>query len=417
MKDTIHSLLAHYADYFHDSPFDVRYWDGNSRHYGTGKSVFSLNLKSKNAVKRALRNGALGVAEAYMDTSLDIEGDLQAFQKFESAPIYEKMQLSLWEKLKFLVSLFMTSNTINGAKKNVKHHYDLGNSFYGLWLDPSMTYTCAYFADEEDDLAQAQRNKHEYICRKLRLEPGMTLVDIGCGWGAMLVYAAQNYGVKGTGYTISEEQAKWAREDIKRLGLENRVTIELKDYREAEGQFDRWVSIGMFEQVGKSFFDTFFGEISRILKPGGIGLLHTIGSSEPYTNNPWIEKYIFPGGHLPQLSDLAKGLNDFGLNPIDIEDLRLHYGQTLDNWYENFIQVEDKVRDMYGERFVRMWRFYLNGAAQGFKWGTLRLYQTVFTNGLDQSHPRTRDYMSNEGVGHQLFHEATYDLDFETAQP
>jgi cyclopropane-fatty-acyl-phospholipid synthase len=318
------------------------------------------------------------------------------------------MQLSLAEKVKFAASLLMTRNTVAGAKKNVHHHYDLGNDFYRLWLDESMTYTCAYFIDPHDTLAQAQRNKHEHICRKLRLEPDMTLVDIGCGWGAMLVYAAQNYGVKGVGYTISEEQANWARDNIRQLGLEDQIRIELKDYREAEGQFDRWVSIGMFEQVGKQFFPTFFSEIERILKPGGVGVLHTIGSSEPYTNNPWIEKYIFPGGHLPQLGDLAHGLNAAGLNPIDVEDLRLHYGQTLDHWYANFSRVEDKVRQMFDERFVRMWRFYLNGAAQGFKWGTLRLFQVAFTHGLDQSLPRTRDYQYNGGLVEERFDEAAY---------
>jgi cyclopropane-fatty-acyl-phospholipid synthase len=408
MKEILHKLLSQYADHFHDTPFQVDFWDGDSRHYGDGQPVFTLCLNSKEGIKSALRNGALGMAEAYMDGEIDIDGNLQAFLKFESAPLYERMKLSLREKIKFAVSLLITRNTVRGAKKNVKHHYDLGNDFYQLWLDPSMTYTCAYFTRYGDTLAQAQNNKHEHICRKLRLEPGMTLVDIGCGWGAMLVYAAQRYGVIGVGYTISEEQAKWAKENIKRLGLEDRITIELKDYREAEGQFDRWVSIGMFEQIGKSFFDMFFSEITRILKPGGIGVLHTIGSSEPYTNNPWIEKYIFPGGHLPQLGDLVDGMNGINLNPIDVEDLRLHYGQTLDSWYANFNRVENTVWEMYGERFVRMWRFYLNGAAQGFKWGTLRLYQIVFSHGLDQSQPRTREYLYHSGHVGEQFNEVAY---------
>jgi len=393
MKETLHRLLGAYADYFHDTPFQVSYWDGDVRSYGSGDLVFTLCLNSVEGVKRALRNGALGMGEAYIRGEIDVEGDLQAFQKFESAPLYDRMQLSLGEKALFLLSLLLTRNSIEGARRNVRHHYDLGNDFYQLWLDPSMTYTCAYFIHPDDTLEQAQRNKHEHICRKLRLQPGMTLVDIGCGWGAMLVYAAQNYGVRGVGYTISEEQARWARENIRRVGLEDKITIELKDYREAGGQFDRWVSIGMFEQVGKAYFDTFFGEIARLLKPGGIGVLHTIGSSEPYTNNPWIEKYIFPGGHLPQLADLAHGLNSHSLNPLDVEDLRLHYGQTLDHWYANFARAEEQICQMYDERFVRMWRFYLNGAAQGFKWGTLRLYQVVFSNGLDQSQPRTRKYL------------------------
>lgn len=393
MKDTVHRLLSQLSDYFPDTPFAVEYWSGEVRRYGSGDPAFLLRLRSLAGVKRGLRNGPLGFAEAYMDGEIDVDGNLSALLKFQTAPFYDVFQLSLIERIRFLLSVVFTQDTAQGAKKNVSHHYDLGNDFYRLWLDSSMTYTCAYFRSPTDSLEQAQRNKHEHICRKLRLQPGQTLIDVGCGWGAMMFYAAEQYGVRCAGYTLSEQQYARAQEQIEARGLRGQVEIHLKDYREAEGQFDRFVSIGMFEQVGRPFIQTYFREVKRLLKPGGVGVLHTIGSAQSIANHPWIERYIFPGGYIPTLPELIAPMNEFDLNAVDIEDLRLHYGETLDNWHARFRQHIPEVVELYGERFVRMWTLYLLGSAVSFRYGPLRLYQLTFTHGLDNTLPRTREYV------------------------
>lgn len=376
-----------------DTPFGVHFWTGESETYGEGAPVFILRFHSAEALRRTLRDSALGFGEAYMAGAIDVEGDLQALLKFASAPAYNANELSVWEKVRFLISTYLTRDTLAGAKHNVAHHYDLGNDFYRLWLDESMTYTCAYFRTPHDSLDQAQRNKHEHICRKLRLQPGQTLIDIGCGWGAMMFYAAEHYAATCTGYTISEQQSAWVQEQIHQRGLQDRVTVRLQDYREADGQFDRFVSIGMFEQVGQPFIPTFFNVTKRLLKPGGTGVLHTIGARRSLPNNPWIEKYIFPGGYLPTLDEMIAALNALDLNPHDVEDLRLHYGETLDHWCRRFQHHLPAITQMYGPEFVRMWTLYLNGAAAQFRYGETHLYQITFVNGRDNNLPRTRAYL------------------------
>jgi cyclopropane-fatty-acyl-phospholipid synthase len=398
MKDTLHKLFQGLSADFDEAPFAVEYWTGETARYGRGEPAFRLRLRSALAVRRVLRDGALGFGEAYMDGDIEVEGDLQALVKFHNAPSYESARLSAWEAARFVLSTILTRDTITGAKRNIARHYDLGNDFYRLWLDESMTYTCAYFRSPGDTLEQAQRNKHEHLCRKLRLEPGHTLVDIGCGWGAMLFYAAEQYGAIATGYTISEEQYAWAQEQIDRRGLRGRVTVLLQDYRQAEGAFDRWVSIGMFEAVGRAYIPAYFASVKRLLKPGGTGVLHTIGAHRSLPNNPWIERYIFPGGYIPTLSETVAVMGRLDLNVHDLEDLRLHYGETLDNWIARFNRHEAEVERRYGQRFARMWRLYLNASATTFRFGTNRLFQIAFTNGLDNSMPRTREYMYAEAI-------------------
>lgn len=393
MKTPVHKLLSQLSSQFPDTPFAVHYWTGDTLYYGQGQPVFTLILHSLEAVKRAVRDSTLGFAEEYMAGNIEIEGDLQALLKFQTASIYDAAQLSFGELLKFVLSTVLTRDTIAGAKKNVSHHYDLGNEFYQLWLDETLTYTCAYFRTAHDTLEQAQRNKHEHLCRKLRLQPGQTLIDIGCGWGAMMFYAAEHYGVRCVGYTLSEQQYEWVQREIAERELRDRVSIVLKDYREAEGQFDRFVSIGMFEQVGKPYIPAFFKVVKRLLKPGGTGVLHTIGARCSRSNNPWIEKYIFPGGYLPTLGEMIEALNGLDLNTHDVEDLRLHYGETLNHWYRRFNEHAATVAKMYNPEFVRMWRLYLNGSAVQFRYGEAHLYQIAFVNGRDDMMPRTRQYI------------------------
>lgn len=393
MKNILLKLLQQLQTAYPDTAFTVQLWDGARLQFGAGAPQFALTIRTPHAVRRTVLDGVLGFGEAYMNGDIEVDGDLQALFKFVTAPGYGGAQLSGWEALKFLFSAWLTQDTPAQAKQNVAHHYDLGNDFYRLWLDETLTYTCAYFKSPADDIHTAQRNKHEHICRKLRLQPGQTLVDIGCGWGAMLLYAARNYGVRGVGYTLSEAQYAYLQAEIQRQGLGDQVQVVLQDYRAATGQFDRFVSIGMFEQVGKPFIQTYFDTIKRLLKPGGVGVLHTIASRLSLPNNPWIEKYIFPGGYLPTLAELVSPMQTLDLNPYDIEDLRLHYGHTLDHWYQRFNAHRATVLKMYGEKFVRMWTLYLNGCAVTFKHGMSRLFQLTFINGLDNAQPMTRDYL------------------------
>jgi len=404
LRRTATKFLTQISQYLPDTPFAIHYWDGTHEQYGAGTPLFTLNIKTLAAARAVLRNGGTGFGEAYMEGQIDIDGDLRQLLKLQYAPIFKGGTLSLWEKIRTVFEAFAQRNTLSRVKTNVSYHYDLSYDFYKLWLDKSMTYTCAYFRSPTDTLEDAQNNKHEHICRKLRLEPGMTLVDIGCGWGAMMIYAAKHYGVKATGYTISKEQAKILERRIDEEGLRGQVEVRVQDYREAEGQFDRWVSIGMFEQVGDQYVGTFMKHIKKTLKPGGFGLLHTIGFMRRGLKMAWVTRYIFPGGFLPSLAQIVEPMNNLELSVYDVEDLRLHYGETLDNWDKRFCQNIDAVRNMYGERFVRMWRLYLNGAASGFRYGGVRLYQLAFVNGRNNDLFRTREYLYNPEANVPRFH-------------
>jgi len=290
-----------------------------------------------------------------------------------------------------LFQYLKTLDTLIQSPKNISHHYDRGNDFYRLWLDESMTYSCAYFRSENDTLEQAQQQKYEHICRKLQLKKDDTLIDVGCGWGGMLIYAAKNYQVSGVGCTLSEPQVQFAKERIDQEGLQDRITVLKQDYREIDGAFDKFVSIGMFEHVGKKFLPQFMEKTRSLLKKGGIGVLHYIGKEKPFAGDPWTMKYIFPGGYIPVLDETVRAMGKADFIPIDIENLRLHYARTLDEWSKRFETHIEKIRSRFDESFVRMWRMFLNGSSAGFRYGNSRLHQITFTNGLNNSLPITRE--------------------------
>ena len=372
--------------------FAFEFWDGEVIAYGDQPEV-RLRLKTKESAQQLLANGFLGFAKAYMAGDLEVEGNLQELLRLGYAIEFDQHSLPFWQKMRFLLHRLGTRNTSSRVPKNISHHYDRGDEFYALYLDKTMTYSCAYFTSEADSLEQAQLNKYEHICRKLALQPGEKLVDIGCGWGGMLIYAAQKYGITGLGNTLSRNQCECAKRKIEEFGLQMHIDVVLKDYREITGKFDKFVSIGMFEHVGKAFIPVFMHKVSQLLKTGGIGLLHTIGKEAESPRDPWILKYIFPGYYVPNLAEIVSQMGLSGLSVLDVENLRFHYGHTLDRWADNYEKNVEKVRCMFDESFMRMWRLYLQACAAGFKYGSSRLYQILFTNGLTNGLPLTRKHL------------------------
>jgi cyclopropane-fatty-acyl-phospholipid synthase len=402
MDGPLDKLFRQISEGLPDTPFEVRFWDGSAKAYGSGQKKFTLKINKKEIVGRILTEGSLGFGEEFMRSNIEVEGDLQELMKFGNSVVYRSLHFPINEKAKLIRNFIMTRGTVANAKKNVARHYDISNDFYQLWLDDTLTYSCAYFENESDTLKDAQFGKYEHICRKLRLRRGDSLIDIGCGWGGMMIYAAKKYGVESVGCTLSEKQFEYATEAVAKEGLQDKVKVLLKDYREIEGQFDKFVSIGMLEHVGKEFYPDFFSAVKRLLKFGGTGVLHHIGTVEDRPTDPWVVKYIFPGGWLPTLPVVLDMMNRNSLVYYDIEDLRMHYAKTLDCWIANFekrieaaktamldnLGSPDKVRE-----FILMWRLYLNGSSAAFKYGTNRLYQIVFSNGLKNDLPMTRKYI------------------------
>jgi len=375
--------------------FAFEFWDGEAIAYGNHPEMI-LRFRSKEGAKQLLCNGFLGFGEAYMAGDLEVEGDLQELLRLGICLRYDRRNLSFWKKIRFLAHSLATRNTLGRVPQNIEYHYDLGDEFYQLFLDQTLTYSCGYFTSERDSLQQAQLNKYEHICRKLKLRPGEKLLDIGCGWGGMLIYAAQNYGANGLGITLSHNQYERANRKIEELGLHNSIKVALADYREIDGEFDKFVSIGMFEHVGKAFIPVFMKELSRLLIKGGIGLLHTIGKVTESPGDPWILRYIFPGGYIPNLTEIVREMGLAGFSLLDVENLRLHYAHTLDRWADNYEKNLERAKQMFDEPFVRMWRLFLNASSAGFKYGSSRLYQILFSNGLNNELPLTRKHLYQE---------------------
>ena len=327
-----------------------------------------------------------------MSGDLEIEGDLTAILGLGLRIRFDDFRLSALQRLRFLWLALRHRDTIGRSPKNIQYHYDRGNEFYQCYLDDSMTYSCAYFRDEGDSLDLAQRQKYDHVARKLCLQNGETLLDIGCGWGGMLIHAARHYGVTGRGVTLSRHQYEYARDKVLQLGLQDRVEILYQDYRHLEGSYDKVVSIGMFEHVGKKYIPGFFEKVGTLLKRGGLGLLHTIGKDSPSPTDAWTRRYIFPGGYLPSLDETVGAMGRNGNSILDVENLRLHYARTLRLWADNFEQNIDRIREMCDEAFIRRWRLFFASSAAGFEHGNIRLYQILFSNGLNNRLPVTREH-------------------------
>ncbi len=358
---------------------EVVFWDGEKVKLGQGEPELKIHIKTPRVIKDMAKNLSLGFGEHYMNGNLVVEGDLQKLLKIGLNIKFKEAKIPNRAKFRILLNNVLTLNTIWNVRKNVSHHYDIGNDFYRLMLDKDMTYSCAYFKQENESLEKAQENKHEIICKKIGLKNGDKLLDIGCGWGSFLIYAAKKFDIKAVGCTLAKNQYEYAQKRVQQEGLADRVSILLKDYRQIRGQFNKFVSVGMYEHVGKNFARIFFKKVKSLLTPDGMGLLHTIGHNCAEPTDPWIKRYIFPGGYLPYLSELIQRITEQGFYIIDVENLRAHYAKTLQEWIKRFEGNIGKVQKMFGQRFINMWRLYLNAACAGFKYGESQVYQIVFS--------------------------------------
>ncbi|HHT7191407.1 cyclopropane-fatty-acyl-phospholipid synthase [Bacillus cereus group sp. Bc222] len=370
-------------------PIQVTLWDGKTIQYGNGKPMFEIIFHNALSKFEFAKDPSIAFGEAYMDGDIEIKGNLE--QAIQS--IYNNQGSFLGNtKLQYITDKLKRSKRQN--KQDVSHHYDIGNDFYKLWLDDTMTYSCAYFKKVNNSLATAQHNKVNHILQKLNLQDGDTLLDIGCGWGELITAAAKQYGIKAMGVTLSKEQYAKTSERIEREGLADLVEVALLDYRDIQNRkFDKIVSVGMIEHVGKDHITEYFRTVNDLLNEGGISVLHCITSTSSGATNSWIEKYIFPGGYVPSISELIINMSQQNFLIVDVESLRRHYGKTLQCWAQNFENVIDEVKKTKDERFIRMWRLYLNACAASFNTGNIDLHQFIFTKGTNDDIPWTRDYL------------------------
>jgi cyclopropane-fatty-acyl-phospholipid synthase len=373
--------------------------DGRRSRFGDGNEPSAtIELHDSSLEWRLALNPALHVPEAYMDGRLTLEGtDLRRLLELiarnwaalECLPLYRGVNALLRQGRRL-----KQFNPVGKAQRNVAHHYDLSGTLYDHFLDSDLQYSCAYFSDPSVSLEQAQYDKKRHLASKLYLDrPGLKTLDIGSGWGGMGLYLSRETGCDVTGVTLSVEQHKLSQERAAMEGLGERCRFKLQDYRREPGPYDRLVSVGMFEHVGKRNYDEFFIKIRELLADDGVCVLHSIGRfDEPSPINPFIRKYIFPGADVPTLSEVTASVERSGLFTTDIEVLRIHYAETLRHWYERFQANRSKVAELYDERFCRMWEMYLAGCEMGFRHQGLRVFQLQLTRKLETL-PLTRDYM------------------------
>ncbi|MDA7446378.1 cyclopropane-fatty-acyl-phospholipid synthase family protein [Candidatus Pelagibacter ubique] len=375
--------------------------DANSNKYiiGTPKNNKPITVKilDKKLHYKLFFRPDLYFGEAYSNGDIQIEnGSLTDFLDIALMNIgrgelnfFSMLINKLYGSYRYLTNF----NFIKKSKMNVAHHYDLSDDLYSLFLDPKKQYSCGYFINENDTLEDAQNNKIQHIIKKLNIKPNQKVLDIGCGWGSLAIDIAKSNNCEVTGITLSENQFNYCVKKAKKLNLENQVTFKLIDYRQLDEKFDRIVSVGMFEHVGRKFYKNFFKKIDNLLKDDGVSLVHTIGSVNPPRDpHPWITKYIFPGGYTPSLSEVVTPVEKAGLIVSDIEVLKLHYSHTLRHWKENCIKNKIQIINMFDEKFFRMWEFYLASCESAFKWGDQVVYQFQLTKNY-MSTPNTRDYI------------------------
>ena len=375
--------------------------DYDSKKYQIGKPQkeipINLRILDKSLHYKLLFYPDLYLGEAYTDGSIILEnGTLSefleiAFQNIgrNDISLYSKILNKIRGSYRYLTNF----NKIVKSKENVSHHYDISEKLYDLFLDEKRQYSCAYFKSENNSLDEAQNNKIDHIIKKLNIKPNQRILDIGSGWGSLAIEIAKKTSANVTGITLSENQLEYSKNQAKQLNLDNQVNFELIDYRQINEKYDRIVSVGMFEHVGRKYYQKFFNQVAKLLNEDGAALIHTIGSvNSPRDPQPWITKYIFPGGYTPSLSEIARPIENSGLIISDLEVLRMHYAHTLNHWKNRFLSKKDKVLEMFDERFMRMWEFYLASCEMAFKWGDQVVFQLQLSKKLT-SVPNTRDYI------------------------
>lgn len=386
------------SDFVREGRLTVIWPDGRRTVYGKGGKQAALRFHGRLTPWQIWRRPELVLGEAYMDGRVTVERGtiadvleilLSNFNQYQHGNMYR-----LRRAIRILFRRFSQLNRISRARKNVAHHYDLSGKLYDLFLDADRQYSCAYFSDSKMTLEDAQMAKKRHIAAKLRLDrPGLKVLDIGSGWGGLALDLARRDEADVLGVTLSTEQLAMANERADAAGLAQRCRFALQDYRQVRGTFDRIVSVGMFEHVGAHYYDAFFTRVRELLAPDGVALLHTIGRADgPSATNPWIAKYIFPGGYTPALSEVMRSIERCGLFAADIEILRLHYAETLREWRKRFCRNWDKAAALYDERFCRMWEFYLAASEMTFRYGNQVVFQIQLAKRVDTV-PTTRDYM------------------------
>ncbi|MBX8813457.1 class I SAM-dependent methyltransferase [Pseudochrobactrum algeriensis] len=399
MSSMLHSVLNKLIS---SGDLKVQFADGATHTYGNGTAPHvTLAFHNKAAERAIALDPELKLGECFMDGDISFpEGDIYSFLRlvFENTgPTAAKEPwMRVLTRLRKIFRPLQQMNTLARSSRNVQRHYDLSGELYDLFLDPDKQYSCAYFETPQTSLAEAQLAKKRHIAAKLQIKPEDKLLDIGCGWGGLGLYFAEFLDADVTGVTLSQEQFQIANQRAKESGLNQQAQFLLQDYRELNQQFDRISSVGMFEHVGVTHYAEFFQQVARLLKPDGSMLLHSIGrSDEPSVTNPFIRKYIFPGGYIPSLSEVLPHIENAGLIITDIEILRLHYAETLKAWREAFMANRDKAKAIYDERFCRMWEFYLAGSESAFRWQNMMVFQIQLAHRQDAV-PLTRNYIEQE---------------------
>jgi cyclopropane-fatty-acyl-phospholipid synthase len=376
--------------------------DGVTRSYGDGTGTpVNLHISTPLAAAKIAADADLYFGECYMDGSIDVSGGTTIYDAL--ALLMDNAQADRMPKIAKAANAVRIAlkrvdqyNPVGKAKSNVAHHYDLSGKLYDLFLDRDRQYSCAYFETDDGSLEDAQLAKKRHLAAKLDIKPGMKVLDIGSGWGGLGLYLAEICGAEVTGVTLSEEQHKLSNERAQQRGVADRVQFLLKDYRHLETKFDRIVSVGMFEHVGVGHFKEFFTKVNGLMKDDGVAVLHSINRSDgPNATSAWIKKYIFPGGYIPALSEVLPHIEKARLYVTDVEILRLHYAKTLREWYLRFADHRDRARELYDERFCRMWEFYLAASECAFRYGGMNNFQIQFVKNQHVL-PFTRNYMIAE---------------------
>ncbi len=377
-----------------EPPIEFVLWTGESI-TGTHPQVLArIEVTSRATLLGLARDPQVRFGDAYSDGSINIDGDLVGLlEEIYRAGRRSGTTPTALRRFAQLLHRRRRANTLEGSRENIHHHYDIGNEFYSLWLGDTMAYTCAYYPSDTATLDEAQIAKFDHVCRKLRLQPGETVVEAGCGWGGLGMHMARRYGVKVRAFNISKEQVAYARARAKREGLESRVEFVLDDYRNITGRYDAFVSIGMLEHVGVENYPELGRVAATAISSTGRGLIHSIGRNRPAPLHPWITRRIFPGAYPPSLAEMMQIFEPWDLSVLDVENIRLHYAKTLHHWLELYEASKDRVREMFDDKFVRMWRLYLAGSIAGFTTGTLQLFQVVFAPRENNNVPQNRAHL------------------------